>query len=215
MHAVGARTGPPVTVDHIRCRWEIAVRVFRRVGIRRAFEGGVGLASAGRRRSVARVWISLTVLPPRFRLEWTRHHHHTPRRRALGALRHLRWQNSGLLNALPLRLMHPLLLHSQRTSSALHNNLTRIFLTHWWLRGCCHRVPLSTQPSQPHAAVLRLLLTLQLLVLLSLHRLRRLPPALASRRRAFLRSPPLRARSFRHRRLLQSQRLMQPSPPHS
>ena len=43
MHAVGARTGPPPTVDHIRCRWEIAVRVFRRVGIRRAFEGGVGL----------------------------------------------------------------------------------------------------------------------------------------------------------------------------
>ena len=100
-------------------------------------------------------------------------------------------------------------------SSALHNNLTRIFLTHWWLRGCCHRVPLSTQPSQPHAAVLRLLLTLQLLVLLSLHRLLRLLPALASRRRAFLRSPPLRARSFRHRHLLQSQRLMQPSLPHS
>ena len=170
---------------------------------------------AGHRRGVARVWFNLTVLPPRFRLEWTRHHHHTPRRRALGALRHLRWQNSGLLNALPLRLMHPLLLHSQRTSSALHNNLTRIFLTHWWLRGCCHRVPLSTQPSQPHAAVLRLLLTLQLLVLLSLHRLLRLLPALASRRRAFLRSPPLRARSFRHRHLLQSQRLMQPSLPHS
>ena len=77
MHAVGARTGPPVTVDHIRCRWEIAVRVFRRVGIRRAFEGGVGLRLAGHRRGVARVWFNLTVLPPRFRLEWTRHHHHT------------------------------------------------------------------------------------------------------------------------------------------
>ena len=59
MHAVGARTGPPPTVDHIRCRREIA-RVFRRVGIRRAFEGGVGLGLAGRRRSVARKWLCLT-----------------------------------------------------------------------------------------------------------------------------------------------------------
>ena len=59
MHAVGARTGPPLTVDHIRCRREIAG--FRRVGFRRAFEGGVGLGLAGRRRSVARKWLCLTV----------------------------------------------------------------------------------------------------------------------------------------------------------
>ena len=82
MHVVGARTGPPPTVDHIRCRREIAV--FRRVGIRRAFEGGVGLGLAGRRRCVAREWLCLTVLPPRFQLEWTRHQHHTCRGGPLG-----------------------------------------------------------------------------------------------------------------------------------
>ena len=39
MHVVGARTGPPLTVDHIRARREIAE-------FRRAFEDASGLASA-------------------------------------------------------------------------------------------------------------------------------------------------------------------------
>ena len=77
MHAVGARTGPPLTVDYIRCRWEIAERCVSSRWNPSRFRGWRRPRLAGHRRGVARVWFNLTVLPPRFRLEWTRHHHHT------------------------------------------------------------------------------------------------------------------------------------------
>ena len=91
-----------------------------------------GLASASPRLAVGvAVWLVSGLsysFTPAVRLEWIRHQHHTPRRRARRALRHLRWQNTSLFNALPPRSMSPLWFHSRRTSSALHNNPIRIFL---------------------------------------------------------------------------------------
>ena len=79
MDVVGAHTGPLPTVDHIRPLWEI-------VEFRRAFVGASSLPLACRWLAASlcgsTVWLCLTVLPPRFRLGWTRHRHHTrvPRR---------------------------------------------------------------------------------------------------------------------------------------